>query len=360
MRRSTPFAPFSRLAVLAAFPALSALGVLSFTPSAHAADTKAKPAAGSAADAAKGPDKKTRDAARKAYGEGEKAYAANDFAGAYAAFSKALQLIPTPAAAYWAAKSLDQQGKTDDAIKAYEALLADPNVGHLGDEKMSDAQTRVATLKASQVGEVTVTSAALGAQLAVDGVTQTGPLPIVLKLAPGPHKLTLTAPSFDAKDVDLDVKAGTKTDQRVDLVQHVVQAPEPPPVPEIALAPVPPPSPTETHSKVPAFVTLGIAAGGAVLGTVFGVQALHSKSDFNSNPTTQSADDTERNALIADMAFGVAVTLGVTGIVLLTSSDDATSAAPKAAQLHQPIKGTFHVTPYIGRESGGAAARLTF
>jgi hypothetical protein len=354
MRRSTPFAPFSRLALLAALPALAALGAISYAPSAHAADKTSSP------DAAK-PDKKTRDAARKAYSEGEKAYAANDFAGAYSAFSKALSLIPTPAAAYWAAKALDQQGKTDDAIKAYEALLADPNVSHLGDEKLGDAQTRVATLKAGQVGEVTVTSAAVGAQLSVDGVTQTGLLPIVLKLAPGPHKLTLTAPGYDAKDVDLNVKAGTKVDQPVDLLQHAALPPEPVPAPEPAPAPTPPPPPAEKHSKVPAYVTLGIAAGGAIVGTIFGVQALHSKSTFDSNPTTKSADDTERNALIADMAFGVAVTLGVTGIVLLTSSDD-TSAAPaaKAAKLHLPPKGTFRVTPYLGRESGGAAARLTF
>lgn len=361
MRRSTPLAPLSRLALLAAFPAVTALGILSVSASAQAADAKAKPAAEKPADAKPGaPDKKTRDAARKAYADGEKAYAAGDFTGAYTNFSKASELIPTPAASYWAAKSLDQQGKTDDAIKAYEALLADPNLSRLGDEKTSDAQTRVATLKASQVGEVTVSSAALGAQLTVDGVLQNGQLPITLKLAPGPHKLSLTAPGFDAKDVDLQVQAGTKTEQKLDLAQHVAPPPEPPPTPEVAPAPPPPPPPAaEKHSKVPAYVTLGIATGGAIVGTIFGVQALQSKSDFDSNPTTKHADDTERNALIADMAFGVAVTLGVTGIVLLTSSDD-TSTPAKSAKLHTPPKGTFHVTPYIGRESGGAAARLTF
>ena len=124
----------------------------------------------------------------------------------------------------------------------------------------------------------------------------------------------------------------------------------------------PPPPPPEQHSKVPAYVTLGIATGGAIVGTIFGVKALQAKSDYDSTPTTKHADDTERNALIADMAFGVAVTLGVTGIVLLTSSDDAPEA-PKAAKLHLPHRapsGTFNVVPYIGRESGGAAARLTF
>jgi hypothetical protein len=135
----------------------------------------------------------------------------------------------------------------------------------------------------------------------------------------------------------------------------------PPIVPVAAVAAVtpPPPPPPEKHSKVPAYVTLGIAAGGAVVGTIFGVKALSSKSDFDNDPTAQHADDTERNALIADMAFGVALTLGVTGIVLLTSNDDAEAPA-KAAKLRQPPKGTFRMVPYVGRESGGAAARLTF
>ena len=52
------------------------------------------------------------------------------------------------------------------------------------------------------------------------------------------------------------------------------------------------------------------------MGTIFGVMALKSKSDFNENPTTDNADKTDRNALIADMSFAVALTFGVTGAVL--------------------------------------------
>ena len=392
MRRSTRFAPFSRLALLAA---IGTLGVTAFAPAAHAADP-VKPAAGKAAPVAPAPtakaapaapssaakpapagapaltadkaapavkpapapDKKTKDAARKAYGEGEKAYAAGDFAAAYTGYAKANELIPSAHAAYWAAKSLDQGGKSDDAIQGYETLLADPGSSKIGEDKLADAHTRLATLKAGQVGEVTVTSAAAGAVLLVDGAPQPGPLPVTLKLAPGPHKLTLTAEGFDAKEVDLQVQAGTKVEQKVEMQAHVAPPPPPPPVPEVAPAP-PPPPPPEKHSKVPAYVTLGIATGGAIVGTIFGVQALQAKSDYDSNPTTKHADDTERNALIADMAFGVAVTLGVTGIVLLTSSDDPADA-PTAAKLHLPPKNTFRVVPYVGRESGGAAARLTF
>jgi hypothetical protein len=78
---------------------------------------------------------------------------------------------------------------------------------------------------------------------------------------------------------------------------------------------------------VPAYVTLGIAGVAGVVGTIFGVKALGSKSDFDKTPSTEAADDTERSALIADMAFGVAITLGVTGVVLLTSDDEPPPSA---------------------------------
>ena len=106
---------------------------------------------------------------------------------------------------------------------------------------------------------------------------------------------------------------------------------------------------------VPAYVTLGIAGASAILGTVFGVNALSAKDKFNDNPTTENADDVERNALIADMAFGVAVTLGITGIVLLTTSDEPLE---EAAQLDKSQ--SWQVGPYVSPKGGGAAARVSF
>ena len=88
-------------------------------PKAPEPKAAAKPVAAKPAPA---PDKKTKEAARKAYGEGEKAFAAGDFSAAYTGYSKANELIPSAHAAYWAAKSLDQGGKSQDAIKGYESL----------------------------------------------------------------------------------------------------------------------------------------------------------------------------------------------------------------------------------------------
>ena len=65
------------------------------------------------------------------------------------------------------------------------------------------------------------------------------------------------------------------------------------------------------------------------IGTAFGVMALNDKSNFNTTPTTATADNGENHALIADMAFGVALTLGVTSAVLFLSKDDSGPAAAK-------------------------------
>jgi len=310
------------------------------------------------ADKPKAPDKKTKDAARKAYGEGDAAYKAGDFAGAYAGFSKANELIPSPQAAYWTAKAIDGEGKIQEAITAYENLLADPGVATLGDEKTNDAKARIAELKSKLVGELSLQTTPLGATVSIDGAPQPGETPMILKLAPGPHKLTLVAAGFEPKEVDVDVKGGEKSEQKLELV---AKAPPPPPPPEPVVeapAPPPPPPPPPPRSKVPAYITLGIAGAGAVVGTIFGVKALGAKSDFDKKPTGTAADDTERNALIADMAFGVAITLGVTGVVLLTSDD---SAAPAAAKLDKlPKRAKLVVAPYATPKGGGAGMQYTF
>jgi PEGA domain len=323
------------------------------------ADAKAaaKPVEAKPADKPKPPDKKTKDAARKAYTEGDAAFKAGDFAAAYAGFSKANELIPSPQAAYWTAKAIDGQGKTDDAIAAYDKLLADPGIAALGDEKTNDAKARLAALKATLVGEISVATTPPGATVSIDGTPQPGETPTSVKLPPGPHKLTLVLPGFDPKDVDVDVKGGEKSEQKVELVAKT-PPPPPPTEPVVEAPPPPPPPPPPPRSKVPAYITLGIAGAGAVVGTIFGIKALGAKNDFDKKPTGSAADDTERNALIADMAFGVAITLGVTGVVLLTSDD---SAAPAAAKLeHLPKRAKLVVAPYASPYGAGAGAQYTF
>jgi hypothetical protein len=385
----TRFAPFFRLTALGVSMSLFGLTLTPLAlaqqptaapkaapgetrpPAPAAADTAKKPVDAKKPDAkpvdakkpgepaaAKPPDKKTRDAARKAYGQGEKAFGEGNYSAAYEGFQKAHEQIPSPHALYWMAKSLDKQDKTADALAAYEKLLADPDASKIGDDKLIDAKSRVEELKLKMIAVVSLVTVPAGAAVSVDGNLETGTSPLTLKLQPGPHKITVGATGFETKEIDFEAKAGDKGEQRIELIAKPAPPPPPPVLPaEPVTAPPAPPPPAEKRSMVPAYVTLGIAGVGAAVGTVFGLKALSKKSDFNDKPSTSAADDTERNALISDMAFGVAITLGVTGIVLLTSDDEA----PKeSAKLSPPSKLKFEFDTYAGKTGGGAKARLRF
>jgi tetratricopeptide (TPR) repeat protein len=331
-------------------------------PPAAKPEVKPAPAPKPAGAGAKGPDQKTRDAARKAYSDGEKAYAAGEYAKAEENFKKADEILPSPHAEYWIAMSIDKQGRADDAAAAFEKLLANPDVAKLGDEKNEQVKARLAELKGKQVGELNIVTSPTGASVSVDGQAQAGETPMILKLAPGAHKITITNPGYEKQELSVDVAAGQRSEKNVELKPAELTPPAtatPAPAAPAPAPPAEPAKPAEPRSKVPAYVTLGIAGAGALVGTYFGIQALSAKKDFNDDPTTDNADKVERNALIADMAFGVAITLGVTGVVLLTSSDSAEAPKEKAMK-RKALRNAFHVAPVLGPTGGGAAARFTF
>ncbi len=154
-------------------------------------------------------------------------------------------------------------------------------------------------------------------------------------------------------------------------------------MPAVAVAPAPatpivPSAPPEPRSKVPAIVTGALAVAAAGVGTVFGIIALGDKSDFDKNPTTSTADSGDTHALIADMAFGVALTFGVTSAVLFLTKDESAATSSNAgspttakadgkgvAKIVDRSAGkrsavTFTPTPIVGPHTGGAGFVLRF
>jgi hypothetical protein len=321
----------------------------------------AAPAAPAAASAPAGaPDAATKKAAREAYGAGEKAYAAGDYKTAYADFEKAHNLIPTIHASYWMAMASSYGSDTPAAYDALAAVVGSPDAQKLGEEKLGLATARLAELKKTPA-TVKVTSTPAGAEVSVDGAAQPGVTPSTLSLNAGTHHLGVGLAGYEAYETDLTVKPGQTLDQPVDLK---ASAPAPAPVaaaavPAAAPAAAPPP-PKEEHSLVPAYVTLGVGAAGAIVGTIFGVESLSAKSDFNKTPTNALADKTERDALIADMGFAVAITLGITGIVLLTSGDSTSEAAAQNHSAGHAASARLDIAPMVSQHVQGAAARLSF
>jgi PEGA domain-containing protein len=333
---------FSRLGTRAASAAMIGLVTLSATPVVLAQQPAPTEQADVGATSAA-----ARDEARSEFAAGQVSYGAGDYVAAEAHFTKADSLVPSVQAKYWRGMSVDQQGKTAEALVLFKGVLDTPGHENLGADKVAQVRQRVAELSQAPA-DLTITSTPPGASVDVNGMKQPGVTPIALRLAAGRHRVTLEAAGYAPQVVDLTVNPGEKVERNIVLVPGTAAAP-------VAAAAAP--AATE-RNLAPAFVTLGIAGASAIVGTVFGIKALDEKSQFDDDPTTAHADSVERNALIADMAFGVALTLGITGIVLLVADDAPGDQALEQAK--RPTAGQLRVSPYVTPKGAGAGASVTF
>ncbi|MDB4994583.1 MAG: Fe-S oxidoreductase [Myxococcaceae bacterium] len=308
--------------------------------------------------------------AKKAYQSGEAKFKAGDYAGALTDFQTADQIKPTPQAARYIGMSADKLSKYPEAVAAYDRFLAD--VPAKMQTEGAEIKKRSDEIKAMP-GKVHV-DANVPATVTVDQQPTKTMTPSDLDVPPGHHTLHFAADGRLAQDKEVDVTFASKQDVRAEL-----EAAPPPVAPVVApVAATPPPAPPppaapppEPRSKVPAYVTGGLAIVAAGVGTVFGVMALSDKSDFDKNPTAAKADDGENHALVADMSFGVAVTLGVTSAVLFLTKDDA-PAASASAPVARPVVAravpvaprvhriTITPTPIVTPHGGGAGALFRF
>lgn len=331
----------------------------------------AKPAAKPAKDATAKPkltDKQKKDEAKKAYKAGEDKFGKADYAGALTSYQDADDLFPGAQPKYKIAVCLDKMNKVPEAVDAYQKFLdTNPDADKFKD-KIADAKTRGDALKKTpgKIKLATDPAMAPNLKVTVDGAPKAG---TEFAVDPGHHTLVASADNFDPTTQEFDLKWSESKDLQVKLnaaapkpVPPPPVVPPPPPPPVAALPPPKTEAPPERHSNTPAYVTLGLAVVGAGVGTVFGVQALGSKSDYNkadgSGHTRDQLDKVERQSLLADMSYAVALTFGVTGIVLLLSNDDAPKAgatAKPATAFSKPI-----VAPYVTPTGGGAAATLRF
>lgn len=331
-------------------------------PAASGQATTTSAPAGEAAPA--GPSAEQRDAARTAFEAGMKAYEAGDFLLAAGEFKKAHDAIPSPHAEYWIAVSLDkadpEQKNPRATVDAYELFVTNPAAKHVGEEQLNASVARVKELRLLLPGELVIITTPAGATVKLNGEALPGTTPITIERPAGKYQLEATAEGHSPLAIEVTLEGGITLEQQMNL------APLPPPPPPVVTAKD---EEKKERSKVPLYVTLGIAGAALVTGTVFGIMALDAKSQYDSNPTADKADEVERNALIADMSLGVAITLGITGIVLMTAKDgdEVTAKAPRAATASAPrshsasaSRAKLVVAPYGGPTGGGGVARLTF
>jgi hypothetical protein len=350
----------------------------------------AAPLTGKPAAPAKMTDAQKKAAAKKAYKDAEAKFKEGKYAEAGELYHVADDLVPVPATKYKIAVVRDKLGKVIEAVAGYQIFLdnvsADPKMSDKMKDQIADAKARIDVLKKTP-GKVRVATepASLpklaftidgappvaASSLPVEMVTPPAPAGVApppayqasdVQLPPGHHKLTATAEGYDPSATEFDLSFAETRDVKVALNPTPPPPPPPPPPEPVAQqpAPPPPPPPPPPRSNVPAYVTLGLAGAGAIVGTAFGVLALSAKSNFKSHPTTANADTTDRDALVSDMSFAVALTFGVTGAVLLLSNDSPAEQKPAAAQSTKKTAVRGFVAPFVGPTGGGAAGFLQF
>ena len=348
----------------------AAICALSLAPApAHAQAKPKTPAAPAKADA--DPSKPNLTEAKLRYTEGEKKFKAGEYAGALVDFQAADAIKATPQAARYIGLSQDKLNKLPEAVVAYERFLGDVPAKLQGEA--DTIKKRVEEIKAMP-GKVKIATTPPGAAITVDGKANPQPAPTQIELPPGRHTLLFKADGREATDRVVEVTFASMQDLNVDLKE----LPPPPVAPAPVAAAPPPPAtplpaepPAEPRSLVPAYITGGLAVAAAGVGTVFGVMALGDKSDFNKAPTASKADDGENHALIADMAFGVAITMGVTSAVLFLTHDEPAPTKVGARSIRsrtgsrggvtgksQPV--TVTPAPIVTSHGGGAGALVRF
>jgi len=283
---------------------------------------------------------------------------AGDCEGALADYQQSDAMAPSPVTVEGIAFCHDKLGHFDDALTWYTGFLKNPPLAL--QLEANAAQARVDAIKAMP-GHLHIESTPSNAMVSVDGREQLTHTPLDVDLAPGKHQLHMTAAGHDPIDKDVEVASRAKQA----LAFELPLTPPPPPPPVVAVAPAPPPPPPPVHhSIVPAIVTGSLAVVAAGIGVGFGVAALNDHSSFNQTPTTALANSGENNALAADMGFGVAITLGVTSIVLFTTrNESAASVTPVStppAKTSAVSPTSFTATPFVSSHGGGAAALLRF
>ena len=304
----------------------------------------AKPAATAPAT-----DDEKRAEARRLYSEAEEKLKASDYAAAFKLYEAANNLVPAPITIFKMAHCKDQLGEAAEALVYYRAFLAGNPPSSL-EARVAEAKARVAELETKVPVAIKLSSEPAGATVTVNGEPREGVTPLELQLLPGRHTVRLELAGHETLEQEIEVKPGDPQTVALTLAAAAPAEPveeTPPPV-------APPPKVAEEGSSVVPYVLLGLAGAGAVVGTVFGVQALQAKSDFDGGEKTAAkADAVDRNALVADMAFGAALTFGITGLVLLLTDDGAKEVATSKGS-------TVKFSPYVGPQSAGAGAFVTF
>jgi tetratricopeptide (TPR) repeat protein len=346
----------------------------------------ARAQAPAATEPAATPTEAQRARARTLYAQGQAHFEAGRFQRSLTAFEGAYREVPNPIVLIGVASAQERLGRAADAARTLRRYLRErPDA-----PDRADITARIATLDptgatadpAEAVGTVRVVCTPPGAAITVDGEPTGQTAPAELQLPPGEHTVTLTLEGHEPITDTVTVAPGGTHELALTLAASEAAValrdegdvfgeqgegqPEGESEGEGEGEPAPVEPPVDTGPSAGVWVTTAIAGVGLVTGTVFGFLALSAQSDFDSAPSADAADRGETFALVADLAFGVAIAAGVTAIVLYATDRPSAPAEESAGDAARRDDGPrLTVVPSLfvregGPSGGGAALSVQF
>jgi hypothetical protein len=301
------------------------------------------------------PTEDSKDQAREHYTKGKELYEAGDFVEALKEFQAAHDAKPHPTVLKSIAECQVQVGDITSAIETFEKFLADP-----ASTKTEAVETRLAEVKA-MLGSIDVSTEPEGAGIVLDGETTGKTSPATLEVGPGDHEVVLNVDGFEPLTKQVAVKKGEKSELKVNFDEEGIPAAAPPDADALADpfaegGGEEEPIEDEGEGPPPAFwVCAAVAGVGLVSGTVFGTMALGDEEDYKNNPEDDIKESGERNAIIADVSFGVAAAAAIVGaVILFTANGD------DEAEVSAEAKSKWNVSPVAGGDTIGVNTSVTF
>jgi tetratricopeptide (TPR) repeat protein len=290
------------------------------------------------------PTEAQREAAREAYARGQALFAESKFAEAKAAFEQAYAAVPNPVVLLSIAESDVRLGNLEAALDAYQRYLA----AQPGAPDRAEVEQKVADVLATPA-TLLLSSEPAGAAIVLDGQNTGKNTPAEIQVPRGDHAVELALVGYQKAAVPVTARIGARHELHVSL-QPVAPAPVAPEPLAATNVQDDPGSPTTAL-----WITGVVGAAGLVTGTVLGFMVLAERSDFDAEPTTESADRGERLALFTDVAFGVGAMALLTGAVIYLTADEGGEGATTeqdAARLQ--------LTPLASPHGAGVMARTRF
>jgi len=300
------------------------------------------------------PTADAKDQAREHYTNGKALYEEGKFAEALEEFQAAYDAKPHPTVLKSVAECQVQVGDITGAIETFEKYLADP-----ASTKKEAIETRLAEVKA-MLGTIDVSTEPEGAGIVLDGDTTGKVTPTTIDTGPGDHELVLNAEGFEPLTKTVSVKTGETTELKVNFDEEGI--PATPADSDLLADPFAEggeEEEVEEESDGPPaafWVCAAVAGVGLVSGTVFGTMALGDEEDYESNPEDDIKESGERNAIIADVSFGVAAAAAIVGAVILFTAGGDDEEAEGSAE----AKSKWTVSPVAGDETIGVSTSVTF